>query len=118
MPPKATADRILGCLKCGMRVTGKESACPRCGKKFGKSSKFKCPFCGESVNGRSRKCPSCKAALLVIPDEAEAESVDKTVSEVPSDLDEVGPSHVKKEEKRTVCPNFSWLLDGSELMFS
>jgi predicted RNA-binding Zn-ribbon protein involved in translation (DUF1610 family) len=64
-----------------MRVTGKEEACPQCGKKFEKGVKFKCPSCGGLTSNRWRKCPICQADLTVVSSKATTQFEDKARGE-------------------------------------
>ena len=81
MPYKA--ERFLGCPDCGGTVTTQDEACPNCGKKFDKDSRFKCPSCGKLIARRWRKCPSCEADLTVEPETIAAGPVGKRAAEAP-----------------------------------
>lgn len=104
MPPKA--NRVMGCPACSYRVTGREQACPRCGKKFDKNTKFECPFCGAQISKKAKRCPSCQIDLLSIQVKHEATDSDKLKN------DERRP--LLDDDKRFVCPGCAASLDGTE----
>ncbi len=81
MPYKA--ERFLGCPDCSTTVASQDASCPKCGKKFGKDTKFKCPSCGKLIARRWRKCPSCDADLTVEPRLVFAGPADEEPPETP-----------------------------------
>ncbi len=99
MPPKA--DRVLACPSCSFRVTGKEKACPRCGKAFAKGMKFECPFCGAPISKNSKRCPSCQIDLTSIGDQASEEEAG-------------GPEPQPEEDLKLKCPGCGEPLTGYE----
>jgi hypothetical protein len=98
------ADRLLDCIACGMRVTGKEDACPRCGKKFEKGIKFKCPSCGGSISNRWRKCPLCQADLVAASPKAATKPAPKKKVTLEKEVTELEPSPLVGEDKLEPVP--------------
>ena len=84
-----------------MRVTGRENACPRCGKKFAKNTKFECPFCGTLISKKSERCPSCQFDLSSISDETKT-------TEVPT----IAPAQHGDEVAVIRCPLCGTQADG------
>ncbi len=108
------SDKTFGCPACGMMVTGKERACPRCGRSFGDDLKFECPYCGEFIPRAAVKCPFCDLDVSKYSAEHPSPRVEKKLDDLLENLIEEEAVRVKGEAKTFSCPDCAWLLDGTE----
>jgi len=96
--------RIFACPACGEAVSGFESECPRCKKRFDASVKFDCPFCGESVIAGSISCPSCHVDFEEVTAQPAAKPKEKSVEELLTELQDFGKGKGGKEPPTSECP--------------
>ena len=111
----ADRNRMLGCPICGYRVSAGEEACPRCGSKFDKGTKYECPFCGSLVDANATECPSCFVNYQEFSEKVKARGSDDNIDSLLTEIIRLESSQVKEEPKRFSCPSCSWMLDGSEV---
>jgi predicted RNA-binding Zn-ribbon protein involved in translation (DUF1610 family) len=96
--------KIFACPTCGEAVSGFESECPRCKKRFDASVKFDCPFCGESVIAGSISCPSCHVDFEEVTAQPAAKPKEKSVEELLTELQNIGNGKGGKEPPTSECP--------------
>lgn len=79
--------KMFGCPYCGFRVSGVESACPRCGHEFSQETTFECPFCGSPVNPAEESCPACEVQFHKMAAQVSDRLLDKAVAQIVDELD-------------------------------
>ena len=106
--------KLFGCPVCGFRVSGREDACPRCGTRYNKNTRFECPFCGEHVPAKATECPSCHVEYDEFYENMGGRASDESIDDLLTEIISIEAEQVKQEGKRLSCPRCSWLLDGTE----
>jgi RNA polymerase subunit RPABC4/transcription elongation factor Spt4 len=91
--------KIFSCPGCSLRVSGQESACPRCGKEFGPDIKLECPFCGTLVPPHSNRCPSCQIDYLEFMEKAEVHLLEKALEKIVEEIDDLRLDEKPKNEE-------------------
>lgn len=109
-----TDKKLFGCPVCGFRVSGTEDACPRCGTRYNKNTRFECPFCGEHVPAKATECPSCHVEYVEFYEKMDGRASDESIDDLLTEIISIEAEQVKQEGKRLSCPRCSWLLDGTE----
>ena len=81
--------RIFSCPGCSLRLTGLESECPKCKRRFGEDSELECPFCGTLVSPRLDHCPSCGIDYSEFADHAEEQLWQKALDKIVEEIEEL-----------------------------